>query len=78
MNVKMYGRSEGCKFCDRAKLICVMNELVLEFVDIDDQCLGAADLEKIVGTPVKTVPQIFVDGQYIGGCDKFEAFLKGE
>lgn len=78
MNVKMYGRSQGCKFCDRAKLICEMNGFELEFIDIEAHGLSAADLGEIVGTPVRTVPQIFVDEQYVGGCDQFEVFLKGE
>lgn len=78
MNVKMYGRAQGCKFCDRAKLICEMNGFELEFIDIEAQGLSAADLAEVVGIPVRTVPQIFVDEQYVGGCDKFEAFLKGE
>ncbi len=78
MNVKMYGRAQGCKFCDRAKMICEMNALDLEFIDIDAAGIDGAALSEIVGQPVRQVPQIFVDGQYIGGCDKFEAFLKGE
>lgn len=78
MNVKMYGRTQGCKFCDRAKLICEMNGFELEFIDVEVNGLGAAELAEICGTPVRTVPQIFVDEKYIGGCDNFEAFLKGE
>lgn len=78
MDVTIYGRSKGCKFCDRAKLICEMNEFNFNFIDIEAQGLSAEDLAEIVGTPVRTVPQIFVNEQYIGGCDNFESFLKGE
>ena len=35
-----------------------------------------ADLEKTVGKPVETVPQIFVDQKHIGGCTDFEAWAK--
>ena len=33
-------------------------------------------LEKTVGKPVETVPQIFVDQKHIGGCTDFEAWAK--
>ena len=35
-----------------------------------------ADLEKTVGKPVETVPQIFLDQKHIGGCTDFEAYAK--
>lgn len=78
MQVKIYGRTEGCKFCTRAKTICQMNEFDMEFIDIDEAQLSIQDLHDICGSPVRSIPQIFVDGSYIGGCDKFEEFLKGE
>lgn len=78
MKVKMYGRSKGCKFCDRAKLICETNGFELEFIDVDEAGLTGVELTEITGVPVRSVPQIFVDDAYVGGCDKFEAFLKGE
>ncbi|PVW87771.1 glutaredoxin, partial [Klebsiella pneumoniae] len=38
--------------------------------------ISKADLEKTVGKPVETVPQIFVDQKHIGGCTDFEAWAK--
>lgn len=78
MDVKMYGRNEGCKYCTRAKTICAMNNFNLEFIDIDEAGLGIPELHEICGVPVRSIPQIFVDGKYVGGCDQFEAFLRGE
>ena len=77
MEVKIYGRSVGCKYCTRAKTICEMNGFDMEFIDMTDAGIDAAALSEICGVPVRTVPQIFVDGEYIGGCDQFELYLKG-
>lgn len=76
--VKMYGRSTGCKYCDQAKAICEMNSFELEFIDVEKDGIDSTALQEICGVPVRSVPQIFVDGTYIGGCDKFILFLKGE
>ena len=78
MNVLIYGRKEGCKYCNRAKLICEMNNFSTEFIDITEAGLDKEKLAEICGKPVSTVPQIFVDDVYVGGCDDFEEFLKGE
>lgn len=75
MNVVIYGRLSGCKYCDRAKNICVMNNFDYSFTDLDTAGIDGAKLSEICGTPVRTVPQIFVDGEYIGGCTEFEEFL---
>ena len=78
MKVKIYGRSQGCKYCDRAKTICEMNSFDTEFIDVEKENIDAQKLQEITGTVVRTVPQIFVDDQYIGGCDSFEKLLKGK
>lgn len=77
MEVKIYGRSQGCKFCTRAKTICEMNDFDMEFIDLEVEGISGEQLAEICGTPVRTVPQIFVDGEYVGGCDNFEEFLQG-
>lgn len=58
----------SCSFCERAEDL--LNELGVNFEEIDitdNQDEGLADLEKKTG--VATVPQIFVDDKFIGGCD---------
>jgi peroxiredoxin/glutaredoxin len=65
---------EGCAFCARAKGL--LRDAGLEFSelllgrDISDQGLRAL-------SPVHTYPQVFVDGQRIGGADELEQWLKG-
>lgn len=77
MEVLIYGRSQGCKYCDRAKTICEMNNYDVTFVDVTEANLDGAALAEICGVPVRTVPQIFVNGEYVGGCTEFETLLKG-
>jgi len=48
----------------------------MEFIDITEAGLDGAKLQEICGQPVRTVPQIFVNGEYVGGCDSFIEYLK--
>ena len=73
--VTIFGR-EGCGFCVRAKELCELKELNYRYIDIHKEGISKADLEKTVGKPVETVPQIFVDQKHIGGCTEFEAYAK--
>lgn len=76
MKVEIYGKSTGCKWCDRAKMICEMNNIEFDFVDIAESNIGVAELSEIMGVSgIRTVPQIKVDGKYVGGCTEFEKYL---
>ncbi len=79
MKVKIYGRTQGCKYCDQAKAICESNGFDMEFIDIEKENLGIPELSELCGEPVRSVPQIFVDDKFIsGGATGFIKFLKGE
>lgn len=76
----IFGRP-GCPYCVRAKELAekLSNELEdfsYNYVDIHAEGITKADLEKTVGKPVETVPQIFLDEQHIGGFTDFEAYAK--
>lgn len=78
MKVKIYGRKQGCKYCDQVKSICEANGFDTEFIDIEEQGLGINELSDICGESVRTVPQVFVDKKFIsGGATGFVKFLKG-
>lgn len=78
MNVKIYGRNSGCKYCDMAKDLCKREQFDVEFIDLATNDIDGAKLSEICGTPVRTVPQIFVDEQYVGGWTEFNAKVKSE
>lgn len=76
MKVKIYGRAVGCPYCNTAKQICEQNKFDTEFIDMEATGMTKDALIDIVGQPVSTVPQIFVDDVYIGGCTEFIKHLK--
>ena len=76
MDVIIYGRRTGCKFCDTAKQVCETNKIPMEFIDLTEHNIDGEKLSEICGKPVRQVPQIFIDGVHVGGCTEFVAELK--
>lgn len=61
-----------CPFCHRAKGL--LNAKGVEFTEVDvDVTAGARDemVQRAGGR--RTVPQIFIDGGHVGGCDDLMA-----
>lgn len=56
-----------CVFCIRAKRLLKNKGVKFEEIDIEDDINKLRQLEAKTGSG--TVPQIFVDDKYIGGCD---------
>ncbi|MGL5007829.1 MAG: GrxA family glutaredoxin [Plesiomonas sp.] len=80
MFVVIFGRP-GCPYCVRAKelaekLSTERDDFRFRYIDIHAEGISKEDLEKTVGKPVTTVPQIFIDQEHIGGCTDFEAYAK--
>ncbi len=73
--ITIFGRP-GCGFCSRAQQICETKGYDFKYIDIWAENISQADLEKTVGKPVHTVPQIFHGKDHIGGCTEFEAFVQ--
>ena len=66
---------DGCGFCRRAKQDLENRQLPFRYVDIHKEGISQADLEKTVGKPVRTVPQIFQGQSYIGGYTELSKHL---
>ncbi|MCC4831465.1 MULTISPECIES: GrxA family glutaredoxin [Shewanella] len=80
MFVVIFGRP-GCPYCVRAvelseKLTAQRDDFKFKYVDIHAEGISKADLEKTVGKPVETVPQIFVDETHVGGYTEFEQYVR--
>ncbi|SDI80263.1 glutaredoxin 1 [Ferrimonas sediminum] len=80
MFVVIFGRP-GCPYCVRAKQIAEnltesREDFKFRYVDMHAEGISKEDLEKTVGKPVATVPQIFIDQEHVGGCTEFEAYAK--
>lgn len=73
--VTIFGRL-SCGFCVRAKQLCEAKDFPFRFVNMVEEGISKADLEKTIGKPAMTVPQIFVGEQHIGGCDEFFQYVR--
>ncbi|MFI0488817.1 MAG: glutaredoxin 3 [Yersinia sp. (in: enterobacteria)] len=56
-----------CPFCHRAKALLNAKGATFQEIAIDN--VPAKREEMITRSGRTTVPQIFIDGQHIGGCD---------
>lgn len=72
--ITIFGR-KGCGYCRRAKELCEIKALNYRYVDIEEEGISQADLEKTVGKPVQTVPQVFHGQEHVGGFQELEQLL---
>lgn len=61
-----------CPYCSRARQLLDEKGVEYEGYDITGDEDARAKMVKRTGGP-KSVPQIFIDDQYIGGCDDLYA-----
>lgn len=80
MFVVIFGRP-GCPFCVFAQELAGRLETAgaiegFRYVNMHAEGLTKADLEKTIGKPVHTVPQIFIDQTHIGGYSEFDQHVR--
>ena len=63
--------TKSCPFCVRAKRLLEARGIVYEEIDVGDDPTLRADLIQRTGR--RTVPQIFIDGEPIGGFEELAA-----
>lgn len=79
MFVVIYGRM-SCPFCVQARMLAEKLEESgriegLRYIDMPGEGVTKDDIAKIAGTPVHTVPQVFVDEEHVGGFTEFQTFV---
>jgi glutaredoxin-like protein len=64
---------EGCSFCAKAKAL--LKDLGYDFAEVK---LDHSDRSRIVGaiSGRGTVPQVFINGQHIGGLEELQRWAK--
>ena len=73
MQIKIYG-TESCNFCYKARELAANHGLEFEYYDIGR---GSKLVEFGNLFPqAKTVPQITVNGAWVGGYEAFKKFLE--
>ena len=71
MTVLIYTKTT-CPFCVRAKALLAKKGAAFQEIEItDNPALRTEMIEKANGRT--TVPQIFINGRHIGGCDDLHA-----
>ena len=76
MKVLIYTRN-NCVWCDRAKNLLKINNLEYEEVDLSDNVLRENFYKKF-NNSIKTMPQIFIDDNRIGGFEALVDYLDGK
>ena len=75
--VEIYS-SMFCPYCHRAKRLLQAKGVTFEEIDVDEQPARRREMIDRAGGS-RTVPQIFIDGRHVGGCDDIHALdRKGE
>ena len=65
-------RDRGCPYCTRAKAL--LDDKGVSYTEIDVTMDTSKRREMVERKPdARTVPQVFVDGQALGGCDYIHA-----
>jgi glutaredoxin 3 len=68
--IEMYATS-WCPYCERARQLLRTKGVTLEEISIETHPERRAEMIERSGR--RTVPQIFIDGRHIGGCDDLYA-----
>lgn len=66
---------DNCPFCDRAKSLLKVKGIDYEERKIGDGWTKEQLLESV--PTARSVPQIFIDGRYVGGYSELERQLRG-
>ncbi len=61
-----------CPFCIRAKRLLRAKGVTFNEIDVTMRPKARAQMRQRAGG-LHTVPQIFIDGRHIGGCDELHA-----
>jgi len=74
--IDIYGTS-ACQWCKEAQLLCIARNEDYTYHQIDVKPELLEELEDLLGTRVRTVPQILIDGVHIGGYSELKEKLNG-
>lgn len=81
MFIVVFGR-ENCPYCVKAKNLLKLKKLGFSYLDVtaDEKFFLQMNswVQEATGGPAKTVPQIFIDGEYVGGYTDLEARFESE
>jgi glutaredoxin 3 len=71
--VEIYSKA-NCQYCNTAKTVVTRREWPMEEKSIDDEA-NLTELTTKLGHAPKSVPQIFINGEHIGGYQKLVEWI---
>ena len=74
MKAIMYGTSK-CVWCDRVAKMLNNSEIEVEKIDVSESKENLKSMKGAAGKNTTTVPQVIIDGNFIGGYTEVERFI---
>ena len=74
MKAIMYGTSK-CSWCDRVANMLNNSEIEVEKIDVSESKENSKSMKGVAGKNVSTVPQVVIDGKFVGGYTEVERFI---
>ena len=74
MKAIMYGTSK-CSWCDRVVKMLNNSEIEVEKIDVSESKENLKSMKEAAGKTATTVPQVVIDGKYVGGYTEVERFI---
>ena len=76
MQVTVYSKP-ACQFCDKAKAL--LTQLKIEYTErVVTKDISLEELFEELGKPVRTIPQIVIDENHIGGFNELREYFVDE
>ena len=74
MKATVYG-TPRCSWCDRVSKMLGENEIEVEKIDVSESKENLKLMKKVAGKTTTTVPQVVIDGKFVGGYTEVERFI---
>ena len=74
MKAIVYGTSK-CSWCDKVANMLGDNEIEVENIDVSESKENLKSMKGAAGKSVTTVPQVIIDGKFVGGYTEVERFI---
>ena len=74
MKAIMYGTPK-CLWCDRVTKMLNNSEIEVEKIDVSESKENLKLMKTVAGKTTTTVPQVVIDGKFVGGYTEVERFI---
>ena len=74
MKATVYGTPK-CSWCNRVSKMLGENEIEVEKIDVSESKENFKLMKNVAGKTTTTVPQVIIDGKFVGGYTEVERFI---